>query len=94
MARSRSAWESAEANVSFGVPIVATSVGGIPELVENESTGYLVAPDDEQALAAAITQLIQSPELRAQMGEAARRRVKKLFNVNRMADEYAAVFSG
>jgi len=61
------------------VPVIATRVGGIPEIIEEEKTGVLVEPDDDQALAEAITYLFSDNELKKTMGEAARKRVIKLF---------------
>jgi glycosyltransferase involved in cell wall biosynthesis len=60
--------------MALGRPIVATRVGGVPEVVEDGVTGFLVPPRDPAALAAAIVTLLESPALRERMGEAARRR--------------------
>jgi glycosyltransferase involved in cell wall biosynthesis len=59
-----------------GVPVVASSVGGIPELVEDGGTGVLVPPGDAPALAAAVTGLLDHPEAAARMGRAAWARVR------------------
>jgi glycosyltransferase involved in cell wall biosynthesis len=55
-----------------GKPTVATRVGGIPELVQDEQTGLLVEPRDPDGLAKAVATLLDDPERRAAMGEAAR----------------------
>jgi glycosyltransferase involved in cell wall biosynthesis len=60
----------------LGITIVASGVGGIPELVENEMNGILVAPRNPQALADAILTLIENPSLRQEMG---RRSYQKSF---------------
>ena len=57
-----------------GQPVVATAVGGVPELVVDGQTGWLVPPDDPPALAAALVAALRDPEARARMGAAARRR--------------------
>jgi len=54
--------------LSFGLPIVATRAGAIPELIQDGVCGLLVEPDNPQALAAAIGRLLRSAELRAQFG--------------------------
>jgi len=54
---------------AFGKPIVATTVGGIPEIVEDGITGYLVPPRDSDSLANAIIRLLQDKELRQRMGQ-------------------------
>jgi glycosyltransferase involved in cell wall biosynthesis len=53
---------------SFMKPVVATTVGGLPEMVEHGRTGYLVPPRDERALADAIVRLLRDKALRVQMG--------------------------
>ena len=59
-------------------PIIATAVGGVPDLVP-EDVGILVPPDDNRALAAAMTRLAADVELRRSMGAAARRKYEQLF---------------
>jgi glycosyltransferase involved in cell wall biosynthesis len=70
----------AEAMAS-GLPVIATRAGGIPELVEAGISGLLVPPGDEDALAAAMARVAADPELRARLGEHARRRVLARFTV-------------
>lgn len=53
---------------TFMKPVVATTVGGLPEMVDDGRTGYLVAPHDEHALAAAIVRLLRDEPLRRQLG--------------------------
>ncbi len=60
-------------------PVVATRVGGIPEVVEDGVTGYLVEPGDVEGLARRIQELIDNPEQRRRMGEAGRLRVERDF---------------
>ena len=59
-------------SMAAGVPVVATNVGGNPELVTPEKTGILVPPDNETALVAALSQLIANPELRARYSHTAK----------------------
>ncbi len=60
-----------------GLPVVATKVGGVPELVEDGVTGFLVPPKDPEALAQALQKLIDGPELRKKMGRAGREKALK-----------------
>jgi glycosyltransferase involved in cell wall biosynthesis len=60
-------------------PIIATAVGGVPDLV-TEDVGRLVPPDDSRALAAAMTQMAVDIEMRRRMGAAARRKYEQLFS--------------
>ncbi|MDP3283756.1 MAG: glycosyltransferase, partial [Desulfobacterales bacterium] len=55
--------------MALGKPIVASDVGGIPDLVVHGKNGYLVPPGDSLSLAAAISDLIENPEKRRKMGE-------------------------
>jgi glycosyltransferase involved in cell wall biosynthesis len=61
---------------ALGVPVVASAVGGIPELVQDGRTGLLVPPGDPVALATALTALIDRPGSAARMGKAAWERVR------------------
>lgn len=61
------------------LPVVSTTVTGIPEMVAHGETGLLVEPTDEEAMADAITELGNDPERRKQMGEAGRKRADSLF---------------
>jgi glycosyltransferase involved in cell wall biosynthesis len=65
--------------MAHGLPVIATEVGGIPDLLCGDS-GILVPPGDETALAAAMRRLASDPDLRARMGQAARARYLKLFS--------------
>ena len=62
--------------VALGVPVVATAVNGIPEVVEHDVTGLLVPPDDAGALAAAIDRLLDDPELGRRLARAAADRIR------------------
>lgn len=59
----------------FGKPVVATSVGGLPEMVDHGRTGYIVPPRDANALAEAIVLLLQNEGMRRQFGESGRQKV-------------------
>jgi len=74
-------------SMAAGVPVVATRVGGNPEVVEEGVTGLLVPPRDPAALAKAICQLLENPELASRFGQAGRQRVAKLFSLEKMVRE-------
>lgn len=75
-----------------GLPVVATSVNGIPEQVERDKTGLLVPHEDVETLANALSKLIDSPQMRQQMGEAGRQKFVQEFIVERMVTEVQAVY--
>jgi colanic acid/amylovoran biosynthesis glycosyltransferase len=67
--------------MSCGLPVVASRLSGIPELVDDEVEGLLVPPGDAAALADGIERLRDDPDLRARLGAAARRRIEKEFDL-------------
>jgi len=71
--------KSALEAMAAGKPLVATDIAGLREAVVHETTGLLVPPGNPTALAAALQRLIESPELRARMGAAARERAEQNF---------------
>ena len=74
--------------MASGLPVVAASVGGTPELVVDGETGLLVAPDDVRALASALETLVSSPEKAMAMGRAGRERVECRFDWGSVAKDY------
>lgn len=63
--------------MATGLPVIATSVGGTPELVEDGVTGYLVRPGDTRAVAAAVLRMARAPDLAISMGRTAVERVQQ-----------------
>lgn len=79
--------------MAAGLPVVATRVGGTPELVIHGETGLLVRSGHPLELADAITRLLSQPALAAQYGRAGRERVRRFFNLKRMVSEYEGVYA-
>ena len=73
------------------VPVVATRVGGIPEVVADGEGGFCFEPDDVDGYAGCIVKFLGDPELRKAQGELGYRRYQTLFTVARMAQQYAGV---
>lgn len=73
-------------------PVVGSHVDGIPEVVEHGETGLLIPPDSPPALAAAIVELLTDTDKARRFGDAGRLRVEALFDADRMAREYNALY--
>lgn len=69
--------------MASGLPVVATDVGGIPESVINDQTGFLVPPRDPKTLANKISILMENPKLRKKMGEKGRKIVEEKYSLDR-----------
>ncbi len=80
--------------MASGLPVVATRVGEVPEVVESGRTGLLVEAGQPEALAAAIIQMLGDPERRMGMGMRARTRVQEEFSAQRMTSDYLRVYEG
>lgn len=78
--------------MACGLPVVATAVGGNPELVRDGASGILVPPADPAQMAAAIRRYLDDPALRARHGAEARRAVEQRFRMNAMVQAYLALY--
>jgi glycosyltransferase involved in cell wall biosynthesis len=77
-----------------GIPVVATRVGGNPEVVVDGVTGYLVPSGDVSAFASQTAKLLLDRDLRKRMGEEARRRVERHFLLPDVASRYLEIYEG
>ncbi len=80
-------------SMALGLPVVATSVGGNPEIVEHGKTGFLVPPAAPEALAEAILKLLKNPDMRRLMGENGRRVIRERFSLDLMVRRYEDIIS-
>lgn len=78
--------------MATGLPVVATQVGGNPELVEHGSNGYLVPVSDVQALAQTLQALIESPADRIRMGENGLHKIRRSFDWDSTLEAYLGVY--
>lgn len=83
---------SAKEAMAMGLPVVATEHGGIPELVEDGASGFLVPESDVDALAERIKYLIDHPESWRVMGRTGRDKVEKEFNIDLLNDELVDLY--
>jgi glycosyltransferase involved in cell wall biosynthesis len=75
-----------------GIPVVATRVGGNPEVVVDGETGFLVNPGDSTEFSSRVVQLLQDRDLRRNMGEEARKRAENHFRMSEVASRYIGVY--
>ncbi len=77
--------------MNFGVPVIATQVGGIPEIIQDGESGLLVSPADSEGLAIAISWLLDSPVIQRQLVTGGRRRSKD-FTIDNMTRQTEAIY--
>ena len=73
--------------MASGVPVIATSVGGVPDLVEDNRTGVLVPSEDGELLAKGLLELINDSKLRERLGIAARSEAIRRFSHQRLVGD-------
>ncbi|MBD2355062.1 glycosyltransferase [Tolypothrix sp. FACHB-123] len=78
--------------MAMGLPVIGTRHGGIPELVEDGISGFLVPERDVDAIALKLTYLLEHPEIWAKMGQAGRAYVEKHYEINKLNDELVAIY--
>jgi glycosyltransferase involved in cell wall biosynthesis len=79
--------------MAAGLPVVASGVGGVPELVADDETGILVEPGEPDALAGALLRLVRDPDLRRRLGGAGRARVEEQFDVDAFRRAHVELYS-
>ncbi len=77
---------------SLGIPVVASNVGGIPEIIKDKQTGILVEPADPQALSAVVMELINDPPRMKLMSEAAKNWVRNRFRLENMVENISVIY--
>lgn len=78
--------------MACGLPVVATAVGGLPEIVEHGRTGFLVPPRDPAALAAAMARLLDDPRIRTAFGDEGRKLVLSRYSLQTMVEVHESIF--
>jgi colanic acid/amylovoran biosynthesis glycosyltransferase len=78
--------------MALGTPCISTNVTGIPEVIRHRETGLMVSQHDPIALADAIMELLQDPELRLQLATQARKIVEQDFDIHRNAAQLRTLF--
>jgi glycosyltransferase involved in cell wall biosynthesis len=79
--------------MAMQLPVISTTVGGIPEIVEDGVSGILVPPGDERALADAIRRVLGDAVLRERLGRKARRRIEERFDIRKNIRSYVELFA-
>jgi glycosyltransferase involved in cell wall biosynthesis len=78
--------------MSYGIAPIVTNVGGLPELVKDKESGFVIPPNDPQTLSRRIIELYNNPEMKKRFGENARRRIGTHFNINTTVEKTRQVF--
>ncbi len=78
--------------MACGIPVLATSVGGVPEIIENGQNGILVASEDKSNLIQAITELLNDQDKRCAIGMEGRKKVLSEFSLKKMVSEYQVLY--
>jgi len=78
--------------MASGVPVIASNVGGLPEVVEDGVTGHLVPVGDVERMAARAIEILSNPQTRRVMGEAGRRRATECFHYSVLVPQYEAIY--
>jgi glycosyltransferase involved in cell wall biosynthesis len=78
--------------MAAGLPVIASRIGALPEIVDDDRTGLLVDPGDATSLVAAMRELEASPFRREEMGRKARKRFERCFRVDRYIEEFTQVY--
>jgi len=78
--------------MAAGLPVVASKVGGIPELVTDGVTGFLVPPSDPPALTHALLDLIDHPERAGAFGQAGRARIEREYSFDRTVRQFETLY--
>jgi glycosyltransferase involved in cell wall biosynthesis len=79
-------------SMAVGLPAISTTLTGIPEIIDDGKTGFVVPPRDSEALADALERLLNDPELRRDMAVAGRLKVEEEFEVGRNVDQVLKLF--
>lgn len=78
---------------AYGVPVVTTLVGGLPDVVTENENALTFAPGDEQGLAAQLTRIMRDPELGRKLSANGHETVEKHFDIKKIADQWAAMYT-
>ena len=78
--------------MACGLPVVASRVGGIPEIITNPKLGTLIPPDDAEAIAAAVCSFLENPQSARDVGQNGAEHVRKKFGLKSMVRQLEAVY--
>ncbi|MDD4354135.1 MAG: glycosyltransferase family 4 protein, partial [Candidatus Nanoarchaeia archaeon] len=78
--------------MACGIPVIGTSVGGIPEIINNNVNGFLIEPKNSVELAKKIQTLLKNPDMREEMGREGVKKIKHAFRLRKMTDRLLGVF--
>ena len=80
-------------SMAAGIPVVATKVGGVVELIEDGKDGLLISPGDSPALAEAILRILEDQELKSVLVQNAKEKVRDYFSIEKMVNDHASLYT-
>jgi len=78
--------------MAAGLPVIATAVGGLPEVVTDGENGLLIPPRDAEALATALARLLGASDFAKKLGQNARKHVREHFSLDRLGREINEIY--
>jgi len=78
---------------AVGLPVLATRVGSVDQIVQHGISGFLVPPGDVAALSRGLADLMESPDRRADMGRRGRRHIEQHYDIDRLNDRLVNLYS-
>jgi glycosyltransferase involved in cell wall biosynthesis len=78
--------------MAAGLPVIATRVGGIPDIIEDGINGYLIQPGNTEAMQEKLLLLLSSPDLREKFGKANKLKAKEKFDINIIIPQLCSVY--
>lgn len=79
--------------MAHGIPTIATAVGGVPQVIEDGVSGFLIDVDDEETLLEKLSALLAAPNMRAEMGLAGRRQIERKFSIEKCIVELGDIYA-
>jgi glycosyltransferase involved in cell wall biosynthesis len=78
--------------MAAGLPVISTAVGDAKDIIQDEITGFVIAPEDPAALVSRLSELVNSAELRRQIGDRARQHIEEHYSISRLSNHLHSIY--